>query len=94
MTILGAILPYLIDTGGRRAGIDRRQFSYTDHVPSRRSNSDRRSVSERRSVSGRRNGVGRRDHQIGIEIQDQRKNKIDGRRSGFERRRAFAVAMR
>ena len=36
------------DNGGRRSGVDRRQFSYSDHVPERRSGEDRRSGSDRR----------------------------------------------
>jgi hypothetical protein len=36
------------DKGGRRSGIDRRQFSYNDHIPERRSGKDRRSGFDRR----------------------------------------------
>jgi hypothetical protein len=36
------------DYGGRRMGIDRRQFSYLLHVPERRSDTDRRSGIDRR----------------------------------------------
>jgi hypothetical protein len=36
------------DNGGRRSGIDRRQFSYSDHVPERRSGKERRSGRDRR----------------------------------------------
>jgi len=32
----------LIDTGGRRIGIDRRDFSYTNYLPNRRVEEDRR----------------------------------------------------
>jgi hypothetical protein len=39
------ILP---DNGGRRLGIDRRQFSYYAHIPERRSVKDRRSENDRR----------------------------------------------
>ncbi len=38
----------LKDNGGRRAGIERRQFHYTFHVPERRSSIDRRSGKDRR----------------------------------------------
>ena len=38
----------LPDNGGRRLGIDRRQFSYTIHVPERRSDNERRSGIDRR----------------------------------------------
>jgi hypothetical protein len=36
------------DNGGRRSGIERRQFAYSDHVPERRSGNDRRKVVDRR----------------------------------------------
>ena len=36
------------DNGGRRSGADRRQFSYSYHMPERRSGADRRSGSDRR----------------------------------------------
>jgi len=38
----------LHDNGGRRTGIDRRQFSYTAHFPERRSGKERRSGFDRR----------------------------------------------
>ena len=38
----------LHDNGGRRTGIDRRQFSYTAHIPERRSDKERRSGFDRR----------------------------------------------
>lgn len=38
----------VFDNGGRRAGIDRRQFSYAIHIPERRSVEDRRSGLDRR----------------------------------------------
>ena len=40
----------LIDNGGRRLGVDRRQFSYTNHIPDRRLGEDRRTTGlDRRS---------------------------------------------
>ena len=48
------------DNGGRRSGIDRRQFSYSKHIPERRSEGERRSGPERRSGLERRGGVERR----------------------------------
>ena len=45
------------DNGGRRLGVDRRQYSYTTHVPERRSGKDRRNGKDRRSEYGRRNIV-------------------------------------
>jgi hypothetical protein len=38
----------LIDNGGRRRGGDRRCFSYSNHLPERRSGGDRRSGRDRR----------------------------------------------
>ena len=38
----------LTDNGGRRSGIERRQFSYDFHIPERRSGEDRRSGLDRR----------------------------------------------
>jgi len=40
-----------LDNGGRRSGFDRRKFSYTLHIPERRSGKDRRSGFDRRVVS-------------------------------------------
>jgi hypothetical protein len=40
--------PILHDNGGRRSGIDRRQFSYDFHIPERRSGKDQRSGKDRR----------------------------------------------
>jgi hypothetical protein len=36
------------DNGGRRSGVDRRQFDYAVHIPERRSGKDRRSGADRR----------------------------------------------
>jgi hypothetical protein len=36
------------DNGGRRAGLDRRQFSYSGYLPERRSGEDRRNLFDRR----------------------------------------------
>jgi hypothetical protein len=36
------------DRDGRRLGIDRRQFTYSFHIPERRSGEDRRSGVDRR----------------------------------------------
>ena len=38
----------LTDNGGRRSGIDRRQFFYDGYIPERRSGKDRRSELDRR----------------------------------------------
>lgn len=39
---------YMIDNGGRRLGIERRQFDYSIHLPERREGLDRRMMPERR----------------------------------------------
>jgi hypothetical protein len=44
----------LNDNGGRRTGVDRRYFSYSNHIPERRYIIERRSFSERRSCIDRR----------------------------------------
>jgi hypothetical protein len=86
----------LVDNGGRRLGIDRRQFSYTSHIPNRRLNEDRRIETDRRGVEDRRSGVARRElngilkKMINPE-NDLRKTK--DRRNEFERRAAYAVAL-
>ena len=41
----------LIDKGGRRFGGDRRNYSYTLHVPERRSVHERRGIWDRRMTS-------------------------------------------
>ena len=93
MSLGSIILPALIDCGGRRCGIDQRHFIYTDHIPSRRSDSDRRSGLERRNGGqDRRSNNDRRNGQKVIEIKNRREDS--GRRDGSERRMAFAVAMR
>jgi len=38
----------LHNNGGRRSGIDRRQYSYDFHIPERRSGKERRSGLDRR----------------------------------------------
>ena len=39
---------FIIDRGGRRLGIERRQFVYSYYCPERRASIDRRVLSERR----------------------------------------------
>ena len=48
------------DNGGRRSRIDRRQFSYSSHIPERRTTEERRSGLDRRSGADRRCGADRR----------------------------------
>ena len=40
-----------LDNGGRRSGGDRRNYSYTLHIPERRHGNDRRSGEDRRKIS-------------------------------------------
>ena len=40
-----------LDNGGRRSGGDRRNYSYTLHIPERRNLKDRRSGEDRRKTS-------------------------------------------
>ena len=67
----------LRDNGGRRSGIDRRRFLYTDHIPERRAGEERRRGVDRRSGEDRRNG---NDQPLEV-----------NRRSGLDRRAAFNV---
>ena len=46
-----AVSKILRDNGGRRLGIDRRQFSYDFHIPERRFGKERRSGNDRRRKS-------------------------------------------
>ena len=41
----------IVDNGGRRSGVDRRQFSYTSFIPERRSGTDRRGGEDRRKIA-------------------------------------------
>ena len=50
----------LSDRGGRRIGIERRRFSYSEHIPERRCGEDRRTGTDRRSGADRRTGGERR----------------------------------
>jgi len=83
----------LIDNGGRRLGVDRRQFSYTDHIPDKRLGDDRRTELDKRSGLHRRDEIGRRNGKV-IILKD-RKDLREGkdRRSSIERRAAFAAAL-
>ncbi len=83
----------LIDNGGRRLGVDSRQFSYTDHIPDRRNDNERRSGIDRRSGLERRSGKDRRSGEVTKMkvVEDKRKEK--DRRNGLERRAAFMAAL-
>jgi hypothetical protein len=58
--------------GDRRMGIERRQFSYSNHIPERRCGEDQRNSGDRRSGIDRRSGYDRRSG--------------EDRRSGTDRR--------
>ena len=45
------------DNGGRRSGLDQRQFSYAGHIPEQRSDTDRRRGLDRRSPEGFRRAI-------------------------------------
>ena len=86
----------LRDNGGRRLGINSREFSYTNHVPNRRTQEDRRSGIDRRCGLERRQGIDRRSGEIIfkkiLRLENDLRERID-RRSGVERRVAFAKAL-
>jgi hypothetical protein len=48
------------DNGGRRSGLHRRRFTYTDHIPERRSLQERRSGLDRRADAGSRTAAEKR----------------------------------
>ena len=78
-----------IDNGGRRIGIDRRHFSYTDYIPSRRSIKNRRSNSE-----DRRSGIDRRNDATGHKkFAAEERRKIIKRRNGLKRKAVFPFAI-
>jgi hypothetical protein len=64
---------FLSDRGGRRLRIDRRRFSYTHHIPERRSGRDRRHMTDRRAEL---------DHSMIL-----KRRKEDERRAAFLRLR-------
>ena len=90
MSIASAVMA-IIDNGGRRSGIDRRQFSYTEHIPARRSTNERRSSLDRRCKIDRRNILDRRTIEGRMKTikTDGRKNK--DRRYFVERRTSLAT---
>jgi hypothetical protein len=79
------------DFGGRRSGVDRRHFDYSEHIPERRSGKDRRecldrrSGGDRRSWEDRRSGVDRRSYEE-RRIGSLGRRKKGKRRSGQDRR--------
>ncbi len=82
-----AMAVLLTDNGGRRLGVDRRQFSYTNHIPDRRRGHDRRIGLDRRDHINRRNGE--------VIIKKNGKDLRQGkdRRSSPELRANFSTAL-
>jgi len=68
------------DNGGRRAEIDRRQFSYDDYIPERRQRSGRRIDPDRRGGIERRCGTDRRSDGERREVTLKGKDKRGGKR--------------
>ena len=84
----------LIDNGGRRIGVKRREFSYTNHLPNGRSEKDRRSGVDRRSGLERRKDKDRRSGKITFKkIQRPENDLREGidRRNGLDRRVVFST---
>jgi hypothetical protein len=88
------VVGFIVDNGGRRAGLDRRRFFYSTHIPERRKGGDRRQNGDRRSGLDRRSGNDRREERelddiICLGLNVDLFEHLD-RRSGLERRAAFA----
>jgi len=86
----------LIDNGGRRIGVKRREFSYTNHLPNGRSEKDRRSGADRRSGLERRQGTDRRSDEVIFKKTQRPENDLregNDRRSGVERRVVLTKAL-
>jgi hypothetical protein len=82
------------DNGGRRLGIDSREFSYTNHIPNSRTEEDRRTALDRRSGLERRNNTDRRSGKIIFKKLQRPENDLrEGiyRRSGLDRRLVFST---
>jgi len=90
------IVSELIDNGGRRIGLKRRDFSYANHLPNGRSEKDRRSGVDRRTGLERRKDRDRRSGKIIFKkIQRPENDLREGikRRSGLDRRIAFTKVL-
>ena len=88
------VVGFIVDNGGRRAGLDRRRFFYSIHIPERRLGLDRRENGDRRSGMDRRSGKDRREERemkdaIHFALNMDWFERLD-RRCGLERRAAFA----
>ena len=82
------------DNGGRRIGIDRRNFSYTKHIPNGRTQEDRRRGVDSRSGLERRNNTDRRSGKVIFKKLQRPENDLrEGidRRSGLDRRVVFST---
>ena len=77
----------IIDNGGRRLGLERRQYEYTDHIPARRVHEERRSGMDRRLTIC----IDRRKRSLDISRIKERRTGME-RRNCMKRRRNFAVA--
>ena len=64
----------LFDNGGRRSGIERREFSYSGYYPERRSGIDRRNGTDRRSMREERKTGSDRNGNYTMRSMDRRKN--------------------
>ncbi|MBT8372517.1 MAG: hypothetical protein KJO34_16235 [Deltaproteobacteria bacterium] len=69
----------IVDKGGTRSGIERRQYVYTEFAPERRSGKDRRKALDRRGNLGRRRGDDRKDNQISSNLNPiERRDRFRG----------------
>lgn len=83
------IVKRILDNGGRRSGIERRQMVYNVCLPERRCDSDRRQMPDRRNGIDRRSGIDRREtFHAEPTVLEMRSGK--DRRNFRERRAAFA----
>ncbi|MBN1847941.1 MAG: hypothetical protein JW932_05090 [Deltaproteobacteria bacterium] len=83
------------DNGGRRIGIERRQFTYSSHIPERRrlkerrSHTERRMMDDRRKEEDRRTGLDRRnlsEQPVIVDLRGYERRNSSDRRSGIDRR--------
>ncbi len=71
----------IIDNGGRRLGLERRQYEYTDHIPARRVHDERRSGMDRRSTMfsvDRRTCKDRRNINANIDVFEKKRHSRGG----------------
>jgi hypothetical protein len=90
---IATVLLELMDNGGRRLITNRRHFSYTKHIPDRRTGEDRRTGIQLRCGLCRRNDADQRSGEmIFKKIQRPENDLREGidRRSSLDRRVTFA----